>query len=144
MAISLARCVLGAMSLGAIAASLTHRAARRSPDCADMPCGDDCNGLWNGVGGAEGDRTPDLGIANAALSQLSYSPDRPASIRPKPRRWGGARRAEYGEGVGGCQAQPQGDKRWFAYRNRCASAPACGSPARRLPSTRFFLIGRRM
>ena len=25
-------------------------------------------------GGAEGARTPDLGIANAALSQLSYSP----------------------------------------------------------------------
>jgi hypothetical protein len=25
-------------------------------------------------GGAEGDRTPDLGIANAALSQLSYCP----------------------------------------------------------------------
>ena len=25
-------------------------------------------------GGAEGDRTPDLCIANAALSQLSYSP----------------------------------------------------------------------
>src|SRR5579863_6940036 len=28
-------------------------------------------------GGAEGDRTPDLRIANAALSQLSYSPDSP-------------------------------------------------------------------
>ncbi len=26
-------------------------------------------------GGDEGDRTPDLGIANAALSQLSYIPD---------------------------------------------------------------------
>ena len=26
------------------------------------------------TGGAEGDRTPDLGIANAALSQLSYCP----------------------------------------------------------------------
>ena len=26
------------------------------------------------TGGAEGDRTPDLGIANAALSQLSYRP----------------------------------------------------------------------
>ena len=26
------------------------------------------------VGGAEGDRTPDLRIANAALSQLSYGP----------------------------------------------------------------------
>jgi hypothetical protein len=28
-------------------------------------------------GGAEGDRTPDLRIANAALSQLSYGPDSP-------------------------------------------------------------------
>src|SRR5262249_23726637 len=27
------------------------------------------------AGGAEGDRTPDLGIANAALSQLSYCPN---------------------------------------------------------------------
>ena len=25
--------------------------------------------------GAEGDRTPDLSVANAALSQLSYGPD---------------------------------------------------------------------
>ena len=30
--------------------------------------------LWNGGGGDEEDRTPDLGIANAALSQLSYVP----------------------------------------------------------------------
>ena len=29
-------------------------------------------------GGAEGDRTPDLCIANAALSQLSYRPNREA------------------------------------------------------------------
>ena len=28
-----------------------------------------------GIGGAGGDRTPDLRIANAALSQLSYGPD---------------------------------------------------------------------
>ncbi len=27
-------------------------------------------------GGAEGNRTPDLDIANVALSQLSYGPDR--------------------------------------------------------------------
>ena len=32
------------------------------------------------IDGAEGDRTPDLCIANAALSQLSYSPA-PASVR---------------------------------------------------------------
>jgi hypothetical protein len=29
------------------------------------------------TGGVKGDRTPDLGIANAALSQLSYHPDLP-------------------------------------------------------------------
>ena len=29
------------------------------------------------LGGAEGSRTPDLRIANAALSQLSYSPMEP-------------------------------------------------------------------
>jgi hypothetical protein len=28
------------------------------------------------IGGAEGDRTPDLDIANVALSQLSYCPAR--------------------------------------------------------------------
>ena len=41
-------------------------------------------------GGAEGDRTPDLRIANAALSQLSYGPDRlylPAR-QPTPGRHG--------------------------------------------------------
>ena len=32
----------------------------------------DCFGL--GFGGDEGDRTPGLGVANAALSQLSYIP----------------------------------------------------------------------
>ena len=32
----------------------------------------DCFGLC--LGGDEGDRTPGLGIANAALSQLSYIP----------------------------------------------------------------------
>ena len=37
------------------------------------------------AGGAEGDRTPDLIIANDALSQLSYSPvpaDRLVSVAP--------------------------------------------------------------
>ena len=35
-----------------------------------------CNGLTTSgeVGGAEEDRTPDLRIANATLSQLSYGP----------------------------------------------------------------------
>jgi hypothetical protein len=32
-------------------------------------------------GGDEGDRTPDLGIANAALSQLSYIPGRRKIVR---------------------------------------------------------------
>jgi hypothetical protein len=39
------------------------------------PCGDLWGGHNGGVdGGAEGNRTPDLLIANEALSQLSYSP----------------------------------------------------------------------
>jgi hypothetical protein len=33
-------------------------------------------------GGAEGDRTPDLRIANATLSQLSYGPDLFEDLRP--------------------------------------------------------------
>ncbi len=44
------------------------------------PISDKAAGLvkkWVGrrSGGDEGDRTPDLGIANAALSQLSYIPN---------------------------------------------------------------------
>ena len=38
--------------------------------------------LWNGDGGDEEDRTPDLGIANAALSQLSYVPTIKRMIPP--------------------------------------------------------------
>ncbi len=30
--------------------------------------------MWGKIGGAEEDRTPDLSVANAALSQLSYGP----------------------------------------------------------------------
>ena len=37
---------------------------------------------WNGGGGDEEDRTPDLGIANAALSQLSYVPTIKRMIPP--------------------------------------------------------------
>ena len=33
------------------------------------------------LGGAEGDRTPDLLIANEALSQLSYGPKRVTELR---------------------------------------------------------------
>ena len=35
--------------------------------------------LRESTGGAKGDRTPDLCIANAALSQLSYCPGQRAS-----------------------------------------------------------------
>jgi hypothetical protein len=38
-----------------------------------------------GTGGAEGNRTPDLVIANDALSQLSYGPNVPAVFL----RWAG-------------------------------------------------------
>ena len=43
----------------------------------------DCAGLDSG--GDEGDRTPGLGVANAALSQLSYIPNRRTHL-PKKRR----------------------------------------------------------
>lgn len=36
------------------------------------------------LGGDEGDRTPGLGIANAALSQLSYIPGQTINERPRP------------------------------------------------------------
>jgi hypothetical protein len=42
---------------------------------AAMPETMDFQGVERG-GGAEGDRTPDLLIANEALSQLSYGPNR--------------------------------------------------------------------
>ena len=41
---------------------------------------------WGGGGGAEGNRTPDLLIANEALSQLSYSPIPRSSGRSGRRR----------------------------------------------------------
>ena len=40
--------------------------------------------LRKAVGGAEGDRTPDLRIANAALSQLSYRPESGGAILASP------------------------------------------------------------
>ena len=42
-----------------------------------------------GIGGEEEDRTPDLRIANATLSQLSYRPSRRAILAPsgKPATW---------------------------------------------------------
>jgi YggT family protein len=69
-------------------------------------------------GGAEGDRTPDLRIANATLSQLSYGPV--------------ARRADYGDRGRACQAHPG-----LASRaGRAGLRPACGAGKRTLPSQR--------
>ena len=51
-------------------------------------------------GGAEGDRTPDLDIANVALSQLSYGP---IMTLPGPVHRG-VERAEYVGRPSGCQA----------------------------------------
>ena len=50
-------------------------------------------GERGGSGGAEGDRTLDLGIANAALSQLSYGP----TGRPLISRAPGARQLSAGQ-----------------------------------------------
>ena len=50
--------------------------------------------------GAEGTRTPDLGIANAALSQLSYAPTSGSSMERavscSNAGWPGAHRAQAG------------------------------------------------
>src|SRR5690606_23584247 len=59
--------------------------------------GDRCRGageisLYGGMnGGAEGNRTPDLVIANDALSQLSYSPIRGRLLAQFVRHWKGAK-----------------------------------------------------
>src|SRR5258708_13668457 len=62
--------------------------------------------MINMVGGAEGDRTPDLRIANATLSQLSYGPNQ-SDKRRNNRRGGGplAGAADYEERPIGCQAR---------------------------------------
>src|SRR5579859_7266044 len=53
-------------------------------------------------GGAEGDRTPDLLIANEALSQLSYSP---IPLRAAPMgTTGPSQGAEHAQGHGASQA----------------------------------------
>ena len=44
-----------------------HRESRASWNFQDF--------AGRGLGGDEGDRTPGLGVANAALSQLSYIPN---------------------------------------------------------------------
>src|SRR5437773_3156269 len=62
-----------------------------------------------GIGGAEGDRTPDLRIANATLSQLSYGPIYRDNQRAIARRLGPWRAPRsYGDRSRYCQAQPPG------------------------------------
>lgn len=56
----------------------------RSANRALAPAASDPNERKRG-GGAEGNRTPDLVIANDALSQLSYCPDEPAEDLPHQR-----------------------------------------------------------
>lgn len=49
---------------------------RAHGDADDAATDSDIAELLRKVGGRQGDRTPDLCIANAALFQLSYSPGR--------------------------------------------------------------------
>jgi hypothetical protein len=58
-----------------------------------------------GIGGAEGDRTPDLRIANATLSQLSYGP---------------VARDDYGQAGARCQGEPRAVRARPAFRPRLA------------------------
>src|SRR5258707_3160626 len=89
-------------------------------------------------GGAEGDRTPDLRIANATLSELSYGPIYLDNPRVIARRLG-PRRAprSYGDRSRYCQAQPRrvarcGCPYWRANSGRFTSSralakvPPCG------------------
>ena len=48
------------------------------------PCDGVLRFFWQFVGGADGDRTHDLCIANAALSQLSYRPTRARNVSSAP------------------------------------------------------------
>jgi hypothetical protein len=68
---------------------MTTRRGIMACDWDDMACDTMSRCLWHSkgrlpvwqaalVGGAEEDRTPDLNTASVALSQLSYSPTRPA------------------------------------------------------------------
>src|SRR5262249_51822039 len=85
----------------------------------------DSFGQSSRFGGAEGDRTPDLRIANATLSQLSYGPV--------------ARGADYGQRGLGCQAP-------LPCETACgagSSDPACGALAATLRSILVTHRGRR-
>src|SRR5215469_10001218 len=64
----------------------------------------------NGIGGAEEDRTPDLRIANATLSQLSYRPTRAVH---------GSSRAKTRQPLRACSRSPRGPRRnLFARKPR--------------------------
>ena len=80
------------------------------------------HGCFRSDGGAEGDRTPDLLIANEALSQLSYSPPPEAArimvmggreVKEVPLSFG-AQKTRFPthrrllRGLGSCQFQPVG------------------------------------
>ena len=88
--IVLARIVLARIVLGAAEIRKTTRDARELerrlwPGLGRPPVS--CLGFsypWDfrgRIGGAEGSRTPDLRIANATLSQLSYGPTRVCILR---------------------------------------------------------------
>src|SRR5262249_53928447 len=74
----------------------------------------------------EGDRTPDLRIANAALSQLSYSPDSP-EFRPVPHC---RARRTMGKGSRAVKHSPWQHKALLWPRNRCPKAQAIASERR--------------
>jgi YggT family protein len=73
-----------------------------------------------GRGGAEGDRTPDLRIANAALSQLSYGPDPSKTDSPEFRSLV-RRRARRNMGKG-----------WWAVKRASACSQAIAFPVESL------------
>ena len=53
--------------------------------------------MRSAVGGADGSRTHDLSIANAALSQLSYGPGKDAEVYPRRFRLATIMRKRFGE-----------------------------------------------
>ena len=81
------------------------------------------NASINENGGDKGDRTPDLRIANATLSQLSYSPERAEKVTEgkRPRKGGLGREARR-------KSRPSAPTPSKTVRYRIAgwtAAPAC-------------------
>ena len=64
------------MAFAKLEALLKKAAARLRESHADLAVGWVLLANKGRIGGAEGSRTPDLRIANATLSQLSYGPTR--------------------------------------------------------------------